>query len=734
MTDIPVTKNSVVDDLLQEKKLEYKHVMVILQEIKTLSFLKQKDVIKRLSDISDYSVSELKAQMREARAREKDKNKLIHGHVVKGDWPKEHGMDDEALRSEIMTLLIKGERGEATELMAIDLMGKEHIYTIRNDDKPQTYIYRDGIYVPDGKTYIQERCRDVMGDAFTTYLVHQVVAKIQADTYVDQEEFLGKKQKDFIAVENGILHLKTRKLYEFTPEMIFFNKVPVKFDPEIDCPHIKQFFSEITNRDEDMLILQEIFGYLLYDDHFIEKAFIFHGDGSNGKSKTIDLMKRLIGYENCTEIPLEDLEKDMFSMGELFNKKANLCGDLSSTALKHTGNFKKLVGRDLITAPRKYLTRVKFVNTAKMIFACNELPIVYEPSDAFWRRWVILDFPFKFLPDDELSAALENDPDNKWRYKKRDPHKIENISTDEEMTGMLNWALNGLKRLFEREDFTDSQTTKEIEEKWMARSDSCLSFTMFFVEEDYDSFVTKKDFRKYYSLYCKKNKLKMSTDARIKTILAKQLGVVDERITLDSGKRERVWSGIKLNNIDKLTPIKSNNKCNNSYESVQDIQGVQGFSPYAKMGNFGIGPIVRDRLDTLDTFCSGNQGETTICSMSSNNNDVLFSKSDRCVRAKKKKYKNIGPKTLDTLDTFCSGKRDKKNEIQKDKQTKNQKEAVFRVFKQYQQFNNNKSTSIDAIFNTVFKEWPRKLFDKIIEQLKEEGQIFESKPGEVRVL
>ena len=65
------------------------------------------------------------------------------------------------------------------------------------------------------------------------------------------------------------------------------------------------------------------------------------GSGRNGKGKTLELMKHFIGVENCAEINLESMEKDIYSIGELFKKNANLCGDLSKTALKHTGEFKK---------------------------------------------------------------------------------------------------------------------------------------------------------------------------------------------------------------------------------------------------------------------------------------------------------------------------------------------------------------------------------------------------------
>ena len=112
---------------------------------------------------------------------------------------------------------------------------------------------------------------------------------------------------------------------------------------------------------------------------------MFLGDGRNGKSKTLELLKRFVGEENCVEVPLDELEKDLFAIGELFKKLTNLAADLSKSALKNTGRFKKLTGRDLVTAARKFLPRIKFVNYAKMLFACNELPFTYDLSTADWK-------------------------------------------------------------------------------------------------------------------------------------------------------------------------------------------------------------------------------------------------------------------------------------------------------------------------------------------------------------
>ena len=126
---------------------------------------------------------------------------------------------------------------------------------------------------------------------------------------------------------------------------------------------------------------------------------MFLGSGRNGKSKMIELYERLLGIENVTEISLSAIENDNFAMTNLYNKYANFSADISREALENTGNFKSLIGRDTISANRKFKSNIEFKNFAKMIFAANNIPETKDLSDGFFDRWVIVDFPFKFVEE-----------------------------------------------------------------------------------------------------------------------------------------------------------------------------------------------------------------------------------------------------------------------------------------------------------------------------------------------
>jgi len=445
-----------------------------------------------------------------------------------------------SLTFNVLTKLASKKRSEATEQIVQKVLENENINTTRNDKEAEIWIYKDGVYVPDGKTFIKEICRNVLGEAYTTSLGNEVIAKIETDTYISQDKFFINDNIEEIAIENGILNIITKELGGFTPEKRFFNKLPIIYNPDTKCPAIQKHFEEVLRYSEDTKVMEEIFGFLLLREYRYEKAFMFIGNGRNGKGKTLELMKRFIGIDNCSSIPLQQLESDNFAMGELFNKMANVSGDLDNSALNHTGAFKTLTGRDLISAARKFLNRVKFTNYAKMIFACNELPETKDLSHAFFARWVILEFPYTFLDKKEYEEIV----DKNWS-KIKDEKIIEKLSTEDELSGLLNIAIEGLCRLIKNGKFSYSKNTEAVKQLWMRKSSSFQGFVMDELEESWGQRIIKGDLKEKYAKYCMKHKLKIEADKVIKEVLTISFGAYSGRKLVD-GEQEHVWIGVRF--------------------------------------------------------------------------------------------------------------------------------------------------------------------------------------------
>lgn len=461
--------------------------------------------------------------------------------------------EEQDVQKQVLMFLSMGQdkRKDATEKLAKEFLKKEVVYSTRDDKNSEMWIYKEGIFIPQAKTYIKCFCREILQQAFTSHLCNEVIAKIETDTYIEQRDFFKLRNINLIAVENGVLDIITKDLKPNSPDYFFFNKIPVMFDKNKKCDKILEHLNNVLGNEKDILVMQELFGYLLYRDYQIEKAFMLTGYGRNGKGKTIELMKRFLGVENCANIPLQQFDKDIYAMGELFNKMANLAADISSNELKQTGNFKNLTGHDLVSASRKYLAKVHFVNYAKMIFCANELPRTTDLTMAFFNRWVLIDFPFTFISRKEYDALPK---DKKEGFKIADTKIIEKLSCPNELSGLLNWSLEGLNRLLTKGDFSSSKTTEEVKKDWIRKSDSLTSFVNEEMIESPEGYVSKSDFRQRYKQYCRDHKLKPFSENKIKRILLEELGVWDTKRNIqtetDDGiaeiERKPCWIGIEF--------------------------------------------------------------------------------------------------------------------------------------------------------------------------------------------
>jgi P4 family phage/plasmid primase-like protien len=476
----------------------------------------------------------------------------------------------EDVKRAVMMQLITANRGEATELIVNYIMSRETIYSIMTiNQSMEIWVYQDGIYTPFGRTVIDKYCGEILDKAYTPQLSNLITAKIQTKTYIHQSDFFNKEPPKLLCLNNGVFDIENKTLLPYSPEYFFFGKIPVDYNPTEDCPNVKAFFESVFIDPDEIMVMQELFGYILHKDPFLEKAIMLIGDGRNGKSKTMSLIKAFIGVDNCIELPLEQMEKDVFALAELHNKLVNLSGDISKTAIRNSANFKKTTGRDLISAARKFLTRLHFQNSAKMIFSCNELPPTADVSEAFFGRWLLLDYPYRFLSEQTIHqlfmsevylAGVEGrvEPTREefvesQKIKLQDPDIIDKLTTPDELSGVLNWALEGLARIKLNKSFSKSPTMDAVKKQWLRKSNSANAFVMDCIRSNWGVYLTKLEMKKLYVDYCKVYGLKISTDYALKEALVNILGVTESRVMKD-GERVYVWDGVSLRSeIEKKT-------------------------------------------------------------------------------------------------------------------------------------------------------------------------------------
>lgn len=440
-----------------------------------------------------------------------------------------------------LVYLAQNEREKCTEEIVKHVKQKYTIHTLRRDKDAEMWIYLDGIYVPEARTYIEEEGRKILKDAATTTLINAGIKKIEYDTYITQQDFFDSEDKETttIPVANGLLNVLTGEITDFTPERFFFTKIPIKYDPTKECPEIIKFIEEILPDESDVKTIQELIGYSLVRHHKFHVFVFFWGHGRNGKGVLLNLIKALVGVKSTTSQSLKDLETDKYSKAYLHNKLVNLAGDVEKTTIKDTTTLKGLTGEDPISADRKFKQQIDFTSYAKNWFSCNELPYITDNSDGFWDRPIFFTFPNRYLKPYDYNNKTDEE---KKLLKISDPQLLQKLSTEEEMQGFLNWAIEGYKRLEKNSGFSKNSTTEEVKRMWTRKASTIEAYCMDFVKTNYKTFVLKKEFKRLYSQYCTKHEIRMVSDKLIKKVLEEQYSASSER-SIDDGY---IWEGIEI--------------------------------------------------------------------------------------------------------------------------------------------------------------------------------------------
>ncbi len=429
-----------------------------------------------------------------------------------------------------------GKRIEWSKL-ARHLLTEFHVITL-SGVKRELFIHKDGVYINETSCgdAIKKRIHELAGKEANVALVKQVIEAIKDLTSIDRDSI--RDDATLINLHNGIFDLRKWCLVPHTPEVIFFSKVPITYSPEADCPQIKQFLSEVLSPDM-VPVVQELFGYVLYRSYFIKKAFIFVGEGDTGKSTLLSLLCAFLGESNVSGISLHRLVSDRFAGGTLYQKMANIYDDLSAKDIHDNGPFKIVTGGGVLSGEKKFMDHFMFKNFAKLIFACNKIPDIKQADDdAYFLRWIVIPF----------SRIIEED--------KKDRQLLQRMTTDKELSGLLNYALEGLQRLLSKQRFSYEKTTAEIKDEMMRSASTIARFASEMLLEASGEWLTKDDMYHEYTSYCSRMKIPAASKQTFGSRLRFSAPYIAEGRPKDpTGAKVQVtaWRNVKFKERDSET-------------------------------------------------------------------------------------------------------------------------------------------------------------------------------------
>lgn len=290
-----------------------------------------------------------------------------------------------------------------------------------------------------------------------------------------------------INLKNGVLNIENDELEEHDPKHYFTTQFPVEYDSDAEFDLWEEKLKEWVPNKKDRLFLQEFIGYCLTFDVSRHKAVILYGEGSNGKSTFLNVISELFGSKNLSSSSLRRLSENKYEAASLENKLVNICHDIDSIPIKRVGILKNIIHGNGIKIEEKYKKTYESTLPTRLMFSANELPRSIDTTSGWFRSFEIIHFPNEFTP-------------NQKKWDKDLDRKLCN-----ELQGILNWALNGLKRLNKNNHFTisDNMIDNKNKYKYTHCSDAVSLFIQEKIIKDEESKVKTTDLYNQFKLFCK---------------------------------------------------------------------------------------------------------------------------------------------------------------------------------------------------------------------------------------
>jgi putative DNA primase/helicase len=233
-----------------------------------------------------------------------------------------------------------------------------------------------------------------------------------------------------VSVKNGLLDVGGRRLLPHTPQ--YFNQTSVPFDYNPDAPEPRRWLSFLgelwPDQPEAIDVLGEWFGYVISGRTDLHKILLMVGPTRGGKGAIARILTGMVGHRNVAGPTLNSLSGE-FGLAPLIGKPLAVISDARFAGRDASIVVERLLsisGEDTLTVNRKYRDQWSGKLPTRLHVLSNELPKLGDASTAIVGRMVLLLTTRSWLGREDLNMepALHTD-----------------------LTGILNWALDGLQRL-----------------------------------------------------------------------------------------------------------------------------------------------------------------------------------------------------------------------------------------------------------------------------------------------
>lgn len=260
--------------------------------------------------------------------------------------------------------------------------------------------------------------------------------------------------------KNGVVDLKTGMLREHTPEDFFTRTCGAKYVEGSNAPKWEAFLRTIFDGDEELVdYVQRIAGYALSGLATEQCMFVLKGDGANGKSTFLEVLREVFG-DYAANTPVQTLlpgsrQGHDADLARLPNVRFLTVNELERDEKLVESRVKRLTGQDRMAVRDMYEGYFEYTPDFAIFMATNHWPKASADDYALWRRLHVIPFAVRIPP-------VEQDPLLKRKLLK-------------ESGGILAWAVGGFRKWKSDPLQNQPPASKEEKDRWRDKIDRCVS-------------------------------------------------------------------------------------------------------------------------------------------------------------------------------------------------------------------------------------------------------------------
>lgn len=240
-------------------------------------------------------------------------------------------------------------------------------------------------------------------------------------------------------MQNGVFDLESLTFHAGGIKEEYHSKqTGVEYDPAADCPEWRAHVSKVLQDDPEMIkTFQTSLGYSILGHHS-EYLFIPYGSGKNGKSVTLQAVRKVLGDYAATISPdtLSDFgkfgKKIREDLARLQGKRFVFTSEPNKSVSLDTELIKRVTGGDEIVAEFKYGHEFDYKPQLSIWLSTNHIPKIKETTEAIKSRIRMFPFEYWFKPEE-----------------RKNQDDIIKYFIDVEGPGIFNWLIDGLRMFYE---------------------------------------------------------------------------------------------------------------------------------------------------------------------------------------------------------------------------------------------------------------------------------------------